>query len=663
MPARTLEIRPEQIHPLGGRAYYFDYEGSAADEWLNPWSRAQLYEDGRPYPLRVDGDEVVQRVGGGYWAHEAGRVVFAPRGDADPRRSGRRYTLVAPVLYRPWIADAALLGFALSVGGLYRLRPGSGGADGAPFPGSIPWKWHFAGAGMLLAAGLYCSTGSLSPYALVGAPRVNPTTGYLFNADYAHFRALFNFVDGRERSAWQGTYFLRRILFPVLAWPFMKAAGFESGGVLAGMVFNLAGFCGALALLRRRMGDRGAAMAGWLLALYPGAAYWVGQPYVYSLIFPLSLLLFLGVCAAGETEGRRLAVLSLAMGMAYLGYDLAVFFLPATAFLLAGQRRWRAAALAVALQLAPMLLWAAALRFVVRAPLENGNSAVYRIAVSAYAHGVSLRDWWPVLREAPRVAAEVFFGSNFIFLPALWAGLVALNPVTSRIRPWPAEIALLLAAGLLFAFLNLAPPYHAGWMMRGTWIARLYQPIFPALAVYAGRWWAGLRRPRIAVRLLIGALLAAAAVGNAAVIFGPILSDPGRISARVFYRFYDTSINHHDYRRNLALYGRRPLGFTHPEPRQPSLEDEVASIKANIAAVNLAITANEEALARIHADPAWIRVPTDSGLLPPAASIPVPAGSDLAAGEAALAEANDRLAAWEKAVLRAQAELAAARRR
>src|SRR6185312_12874402 len=419
----------------------------------------------------------------------------------------------------------------------------------------------------------------------VGSVRVNPTTGYLFNRDYPQFRALFDFVDGRDRRLWQGTFFLRRILFPVLAWPFMKVAGFESGGILAGISFNLAGFLVVLALLRRRIGDRGAAFAAWILALYPGAAYWVGQPYVYSLIFPLSLLLLLGLRELTEARGGRLVVLSLAMGVAYLGYDLAAFFLPATVLLLGARRRWAAAAAAAGGQLLPALLWTAVMRLLIRAPLENSNSAIYGIALSAYAHGFAWDAWWPVLRESPRIAAEVFFGANFIFLPVLFAGAVALNPLTSRVRLWPAEASLLMAAGLLFAFLNMAPPYHAGWMMRGTWIARLYQPIFPVLVVFAARWWAGLPRLGRLLRLLVGVLLATVAGGDAAVVFGPILADPAGISGAAFYRFYDTSITHDDYRNNLATYGRRPLGFTRSEPRQPSLEDEVAAIKEKIAAV------------------------------------------------------------------------------
>jgi hypothetical protein len=145
--------------------------------------------------------------------------------------------------------------------------------------------------------------------------------------------------------------------------------------------------------------------------------------------------------------------------------------------------------------------------------------------------------------------------------------VVALNAVTSRIRLLPAETALLLAGLGVFLFNNLAPEYYGmAWVMRGMWIARLYQPVFPALVAFAARWWehlpASLDRPR---RLLIRTALTATFAGNALIVFGPILNNPFKISETAFCKFYNHSEHHWVYELWLKDSGRRPLGFPRPK--------------------------------------------------------------------------------------------------
>jgi hypothetical protein len=131
---------------------------------------------------------------------------------------------------------------------------------------------------------------------------VNPTTGYLYNADHAHFKVLFDFVNGADRKVWDHAIFLRRVLYPVLAWPFMRLAGFEIGGTIASLWLNVAGLAFFICRLRRHVGDRGAIFAAWLLALYPGAAYWGGMPYPYAFIFPGSLLAMICLLEIGSAK-------------------------------------------------------------------------------------------------------------------------------------------------------------------------------------------------------------------------------------------------------------------------------------------------------------------------------------------------------------------------
>jgi hypothetical protein len=68
------------------------------------------------------------------------------------------------------------------------------------------------------------------------------------------------------------------------------------------------------------------------------------------------------------------------------------------------------------------------------------------------------------------------------------------------------------------------------------------------------------------LRLGIFSLLGFVMLGNALIVFGPILDNPLGLSEIAFYRFYDHA-THANYELNLHHLGRRPLGF--PRPAQP----------------------------------------------------------------------------------------------
>ncbi len=433
-----------------------------------------------------------------------------------------------------------------------------------------------------------------------------PSTGYAYNGDHVHFRVLYDFVSGKDRSFWDHALLLRRILFPALAWPLMRLFGFELGGTLASLALNMAAFVLALVLIRRWIGERAAVASGWLLALYPGAAYWAGLPYTYSVIFPASLLLMLALWRlASQTDPWRLAGLSLAMGVAYLGYDLAVFFVPATLILLCWNRRYLAAVTSAALQLAPIAGWAFVLSHVFGQPLANPNSGIYRAELLSYLQRPDFAWWLRQMALAPGFGLDTFFSANFLFIPALFLFAFAVNPLTSRIRFHAAEAALLLSGLALFLFLNLSPTDTGGWEMRGTWIARLYQPVFPALVLFVARWWSELPPLSTSWRVLIALAVATTSLGDALVVFGPILDNPSKISELAFYRFYNHTDAHFLYETNLKNLGRRPLGFPRPLPPGPTPAETLALERARLAngrtqlqSILRAISVNRSALAQ-----------------------------------------------------------------
>ena len=306
LPDRRVPISSSLIRDYSQEktfAYVFDFSGSEPDRWPSARSRVEFYEDNDRYPRRLHVVDEVVLVGGDRFSHEPGRIVFSTTDNSDPRTNKRKYFLTTPILYRGAIGDGALLVLATCVAFWWLLCWGTSGESRPSARGAPRWRWHLAGATVLFLLGLYCNTGTLAPYASTSSPIVFPDTGYAYNGDHRHFHVLFDFINGANRSVWNHAILLRRILFPVLGWPLMKVFGFEIGGTLASLALNSASFVYALVLIRRFVGEKAAIFSGWILALYPGAAYWAGLPYPYALIFPGSLLLMLGLMRLADGAG------------------------------------------------------------------------------------------------------------------------------------------------------------------------------------------------------------------------------------------------------------------------------------------------------------------------------------------------------------------------
>ena len=566
-------IRP--VAPGGTYAYEIALPGEEPDQNYSARSAVRLFENGVAYTTRTTNRDEVSGSGGLRYAHEPGRIIFATSDNTDPRSNGRVYEVEVPVAYGAAFGIAAVLAFSLSVFFLSRTcdraLPTPESENDDP---SLPWALHLTAATLVLGLGIYCNTGSLAPYAITTGALVDPSTGYAYNPDHIHFHVLSDFLDGKDRGLWGNAIMSRRILFPVLAWPFTHVFGFEIGGEIASIAYNLLGFVIALSLWRKRLGTKGAVAAAWLLAFYPGAAYWGSLPYVYSSIFPLSLLLMTGLVVLETARGLTLIATSAGMGLAYLGYDLAPFFLPAAVAMFAYQRRWRDGLLSAGLQCLPLVAWIGLSTLHFHFPLTTSNSVTYSNVLRAYVDHPDFAAWMGAISKAPAIALDVFFGSNFIYLPVLFVAALGLGVARRTVRLSLPEVAVLLSAGCLFAFLNFAPPYGANWVMRGTWISRLYQPIFPVFVLFVARSWVWRPSNSRLISWTAPLLLAVGLLGNSLTIFGPILGDPLGVSTRAFYRFYDHNSSHGIYRSNLIGLGRHPLGFKNP--RSPNLEAELA---------------------------------------------------------------------------------------
>jgi hypothetical protein len=147
-------------------------------------------------------------------------------------------------------------------------------------------------------------------------------------------------------------------------------------------------------------------------------------------------------------------------------------------------------------------------------------------------------------------------------LPALFTVLSIIGACTRQKLLAIQEICLLISVALVFLFNNCAPPYDFRWQMRGTWIARLYQPMFVVLLFYCMRFYQAIsiRKHSRPLQTIMIVLFAATVFGNGLVALGPALNDPGRVSSWVYWNFYKHSPPG-TMKMNLAKYGRRPWGF------------------------------------------------------------------------------------------------------
>src|SRR5438105_9639831 len=157
-------------------------------------------------------------------------------------------------------------------------------------PGSLLWPCS------VLVLGIWCSTGTLAPLAATLDPSavlVQQPCGYLLNIDHAMNRTPFLMLANAPRAEWAVGSMLRRVLYPVLAYPLVQVLGYDLGGVVANLALTLVAVVGFFAYARRNHGRRPALAATWLLATYPGIAYWAGSPYSYAIIVPACLGLLL----------------------------------------------------------------------------------------------------------------------------------------------------------------------------------------------------------------------------------------------------------------------------------------------------------------------------------------------------------------------------------
>jgi hypothetical protein len=421
-------------------------------------------------------------------------------------------------------------------------------------------RTHVIAASILMLLAIWLSSGTMYPFASTWAfPIVSKPCGYLFNQDHTAYRAAFDMLDGAPRAQWEWSIVLRRMLYPLVAFPLMKAAGFVVGGFITSLLINVAALIALALFLRGRWGDTVAITGVWLLAAYPGVTYWGALPYANAIIVPASVGLFILLTRLDEQAELRAVVRNcLAMTVLFTAYDLLPYFGGAALLLLVRRRRWRQVPIAAACLVSGPLIVVIALAKIAHLPWSNENTDLYGAMLRAYLHPPALGVWLRGVASFPVVLGQVFFFSNMVFLPTLF--LLVL--IVLRVRLSATEGALAIVIGLVFAFNNLAPPYPETYQMRGDYIPRIYQPLGVPLIVYCARVVGGLNTPDRAKAAIVKTAFALALAANLSVAFGPIARVPW--AGPVYQRFYLHSfLETMDV--NLERHGRRPLGFCKPQ--------------------------------------------------------------------------------------------------
>lgn len=409
----------------------------------------------------------------------------------------------------------------------------------------------------VLALSVWLASGSMSPYAV--SLRAMSRGPYVGNIDDKHFEATYLMLRGKNRSQWESSVVLRRTLYPLIAYPFMRAAGFAWGGFVASLLLQLGSVLAFAEFAARRFGRHAAITAAWLLATYPGIMYWAGLPYSYAIIVPACLVGGIILWELQEAAGvRRISMLSLGLGVLFLGYDLLPLLAPAAVAVLLWRRHWTGALVSIPAMLLPTVLNSALLWWIWQVPFRNKNTSPYFAILEAWLNPSDTARWARYLAELPSLAVGQFLFSNFLFLPVLFVLALLLGRGILKVRLSRVEMALLATIGAAFLFNNLAPPYK-GVQLRGPDMARLYQPLLVVMVLYIPRVvQQAAQRP--AALKVASTLFALTVALNATVAFGPLLKNP--LASWLFHRFY--SRHPPDMMLvNLEKYGRRPLGLYH----------------------------------------------------------------------------------------------------
>ncbi len=404
---------------------------------------------------------------------------------------------------------------------------------------------------------MYLNTGNLSAYAVtLDVPVIKE--GYLVNLDYVHYECNYNFIVGNDLETWEKGWVLRRELFFILAFPFLKIFGFYIGGIVAAFTITISAYLILVRFVFKTFGLQQAYVAMVLFVSYPGIMYWIGSPFAQTMIVPCCCLIYILMWKINETQRltKHLVYLS-AIAVLFTAYDFFVFFYPAILLLCLKKRQWMTMLLSFPIVILPQLLIVWWLKSRGMVELSTDNSGLYTSIINSYINPIDYNAYWDTLKDVPGIFVNNFIHSSFLFLPLLFF-IAIIWGYYKKIRLNTIEGLVLFCGLLVFLINNLAPSYSASFLMRGDWMARIYQPLFIVFIMYIVRVSDSiLVASKIQKRILISLLLICF-VGNVCINVGGIFRS--KLTQWAWYSFYQHATKN-TMNKNLRKYGAKPLGF------------------------------------------------------------------------------------------------------
>lgn len=378
---------------------------------------------------------------------------------------------------------------------------------------------------------------------------------YIANYDHKHYIANYDLMRGKPREEWNWAHLLHRPLLYILSYPLMRMFGFTGGGFICALLLNIAMLVWFTQWVKKRWGHTAAFAGLLLLCAYPASMYWSGQPYPHILITASTLLLCILLYKVYETQNvLKIALLSLLAGISYLAYDTYSFFIPAFGLLLLVQKKWVALPISIVLQVLPLALWVLYLSDKLQ-PAADGNTGIYFNVINAYLNATP-QTIWENLLKLPGLLVGIVARATYYYIGGFFLLIIIFGIITRTLKPQLPFWCIVIAMFTVFVFNNMAPPYP-GWQMRGTWIARIYQPviIICLLATFyfiknleeKGYNW--LKKITVAAALVVFAF-------NTRINISPALGDDSLTHYHYGFYYHADPKTMHD---NLEKNGRRPF--------------------------------------------------------------------------------------------------------
>ncbi len=412
---------------------------------------------------------------------------------------------------------------------------------------------------ILLSLFAWLNSGSLSTYALIlETPNVTEC-GYLTNYDDKQFFKTFQFLDGEKLN--NHTSVLRRILYPLIAYPLMKVfkiLNYKLFFYYGGFFTNIFLYVLILFFLTKKIQKLEVIQKITILTLfitYPGIYYYIGLPYSYNLIIPSYICLyFLLEKIKNIKTYSELTVHSFCVGLFFLGYDLWAIFLPASLILVFLNKNLNRLLSLLIYSLGAILPLCSFLFFLkdyFSNAFVDSHSSIMSIILSAYLDFFNRLDNYAlILRDSIYIFCHNVLFSTFFFLSVLFLFLIVKYRDVIKLNT--TEKAILASIAFLFCCNNFAPDYDTMWQMRGTWIARLYQPLFLVFFFYIARVIKIINSKYIIFFTFLCSFF------NLMIVLGPIFDF--KFSNHIFHNFYWQTRVHNIY-ENTQIWGKRPLGF------------------------------------------------------------------------------------------------------